>query len=423
MPCWPNSRGISALSRTAVLKAAVYSHERPETQGLRGKYFNSATALRNTTAMIFRIVLCLAALLAPCLAAAEPSLLPISPDRPMLGAAAAKGAVIWSHGATPRPEATPHPFYLETLAAEGWDVFRLNREPADSPKGAQAAAEQADKLRAEGYRSIVLAGQSFGGWLSLAATERAKIDAVIATAPAAHGSDPANDNWQLNATNFYRLLERMNRTRVMLFFFADDPFDPGGRAARATEILKRREMDSLIVNQPDTLRGHTVASSAGFARAYAGCIAAFLAAPRISSEFRCAQSGVRAANLGIPLPKNLTLASATPDMPQQIAQFAGFWFGHYSDGREIVLAPRRLGSDGVEAVYAFGRLNTMDKSAGASIRQGAVNDNALVFGESGRPSLTFQPRADGRLNAIWESPDRSVTLKGVLRRVQIQSIQ
>jgi len=210
---------------------------------------------------------------------------------------------------------------------------------------------------------------------------------------------------------------------VMLFFFADDPFDPGGRAERATEILKRREMDSLVVNRPETLRGHTVASSAGFARAYAGCIAAFVAVPKVSPDFRCAQSGVRAANLGIPLPKNLALASATPDMPGEIAQFAGLWFGHYSDGREIVLAPRRLGVDGVEAVYAFGRLNTADKSAGASIRHGAVNDNALVFGESGRPSLTFRPGEKDRLNAIWESPDRSVTLKGVLRRIQTQQIQ
>ena len=418
MPCWPNSRGISALSRTAVLKAAGYNHGRPETQGLSSKYFNSAAALRNTMAMIFRIVLCLAALLAPCLAAAEPSLVPILPERPMLGGASAKGAVIWSHGATPRPEATPHPFYLEMLAQQGWDVFRLNRQPSDSPKSAQAAAEQADKLRAEGYRSIVLAGQSFGGWLSLAAAARTKIDAVIATAPAAYGRDAANDNWQLNATNFYRLLERMNRTRVMLFFFADDPFDPGGRAARAAEIMKRREMTSLIVDRPATLSGHTVGSSAGFARTYAACMAAFIAAPRIGTDFRCPVPTVRLADAGIPLPKNLAVASATPDLPREVAQFAGLWFGHYSDGREFVLAPRRLAGDGVEAVYAFGRQNTADKSAGASLRHGAVNDNALVFGESGRPSLTFQPRGDGRLNAIWESPDRSVTLKGVLKRIQ-----
>jgi len=373
--------------------------------------------------MLLRIILCLAALAAPCFAAAEPTLIPISTQRPMLGPTAAKGAVIWNHGSKPRPEATPHPFYLETLAAEGWDVFRLNRAPEDSLKGPQYAAEHADKLRAEGYRAIVLAGQSFGGWLSLAATERAKIDAVIATAPAAHGSDPANEKWQLNATNFYRLLERMNRTRLMLFFFADDPFDPDGRAERATEILKRREMDALIVNKPDTLRGHTVASSAGFARSYAGCIAAFIAAERLTRDFSCAHSTVRPANLGIPLPKSLTLATATPGMPQEIAQFAGFWFGHYSDGREIVLAPRRLAGDGVEAVYAFGRRNPADKNAGNSIRHGAVNDNALVFSESGRPSLTFRPGAKDRLNAVWESPDRSVTLQGVLRRIQLQSIQ
>ena len=34
-------------------------------------------------------------------------------------------------------------------------MFRLNRPPADSPKGPQYAAEHADKLRAEGYRVVL----------------------------------------------------------------------------------------------------------------------------------------------------------------------------------------------------------------------------------------------------------------------------
>src|SRR5437660_9727161 len=53
-------------------------------------------------------------------------------------------------------------------------------------------------LKKNGYKQVVLAGQSFGAFLSLmAADSSADVDGVIATAPAAYGS------WELYASSLY----------------------------------------------------------------------------------------------------------------------------------------------------------------------------------------------------------------------------
>src|ERR1700709_2092878 len=54
---------------------------------------------------------------------------PPYPDKPMAGPAAAKGAVVWSHGRSINSEdsLSPTPSYMTVLRKAGWDVFRFNR--------------------------------------------------------------------------------------------------------------------------------------------------------------------------------------------------------------------------------------------------------------------------------------------------------
>jgi pimeloyl-ACP methyl ester carboxylesterase len=126
----------------------------------------------------------------------------------------------------------------------GWDTFRLNRRSsADTlPESAAALAGEAEALKRKGYRRVVLAGQSFGAFISLiAAGHSDAVDGVIGTAPAAYGSARSNPlGYGLNATRLYDLLGAVRRARVALFFFEGDIFDPGGRAPIADEILGAR---------------------------------------------------------------------------------------------------------------------------------------------------------------------------------------
>jgi pimeloyl-ACP methyl ester carboxylesterase len=140
-------------------------------------------------------------------------------------------------------------------------------------------AKKARELKLNGYHQVALAGQSFGGFLSLMAADASDdVDAVIVTAPAAFGDYSSFYNsWRANATRLYPLLEKVRRAHVMMFYFHGDDFDPGGRGEHSRDILATRRLDYAIVDQPPYLTGHWAASTPLFARLYSACILAFLA--------------------------------------------------------------------------------------------------------------------------------------------------
>src|SRR5258708_2637294 len=207
---------------------------------------------------------------------------PAFPAEPLAGPTTAKGAVIWSHGrsVTAEDSLSPTPRYIGVLREGGWDAFRFNRS-RDADTLADSAHElsaEIGRLKQQGYREIVLAGQSFGAFLSLmAADASADVHAVIATAPAAFGNfDDFYGSWQENATRLYPLLEGVRSARIMLFFFHGDDFDPGGRGEHARAILAARGIDNLVIDQPRALTGHWAASSAPFASRFGDCIRDFV---------------------------------------------------------------------------------------------------------------------------------------------------
>ncbi|HEX2152162.1 MAG TPA: alpha/beta hydrolase [Stellaceae bacterium] len=152
---------------------------------------------------------------------------------PALGPGKAKGVVVWSHGRsiTTEDSKSPTPAYLQALRDDGWDVLRFNRLSRGDTltDSTRRLVDHTAMLKRKGYRQVVLAGQSFGAFLSLMAADASpQVDAVVATAPAAYGSfDEFYDSWRLNATKLYPLLERVQRARVMMFYFHGDNFDPG----------------------------------------------------------------------------------------------------------------------------------------------------------------------------------------------------
>jgi pimeloyl-ACP methyl ester carboxylesterase len=250
---------------------------------------NAAGAARSKLSLSRSLVAALAAaflMVSPSPAHAEPVLQPAFSVFAPRGPMAAPGVVIFSHGRSVDHEdsESPAPLYLRTLAADGWDVLRFDRQRSEDTLSASAAAliKHVHDLRARGYARIVLAGQSFGGFLSLmSAADSTDVDAVIATAPAAYGTfGGPHDNWKKNASELYRILDRIDHSRVLLAFFLVDEYDPGGRAERAEAILTRHGIVHAVLDQPAGLFGHAAASSSSFSRSYADCLEAFIAAGR-----------------------------------------------------------------------------------------------------------------------------------------------
>ncbi len=218
---------------------------------------------------------------------------PAYPSRPLLGPAKALGAVIWSHGRSIDSEdsTAPIPPYMAVLQDGRWDTFRFNRMRASDTLAASShgLAQEVHRLKQQGYRQVVLAGQSFGGFLSLMAADASEeVDAVVATAPAAYGSfTEFYDSWRSNATKLYPLIENVRRARVMMFYFHGDDFDPGGRGDRSREILAARKLPYVVVDQPAQLTTHWAAATPQFARLFGGCILGFIDAAQVADGARC----------------------------------------------------------------------------------------------------------------------------------------
>src|SRR5437763_5883252 len=247
-------------------------------------------------------------------------------DGPAFGSTKAKGAVVWSHGRSINTEdsESPTPAYLSALREDGWDVMRFDRLSrgdtlTDSTK---RLTEYTAQLKHNGYKQVLLAGQSFGAFLSLmAADASSEVDAVIATAPAAYGSfDDFYDSWRLNATKLYPLIEGVKRARVMVFYFHGDDFDPGGRGERSRAILSERGVGYSIVDQPAYLSGHWASSTGLFLRRYGNCIRDFANNDKLTGELACEPRWGTTPSAEMKLPPELAdpkLArnAATPSAP------------------------------------------------------------------------------------------------------------
>lgn len=206
------------------------------------------------------------------------------------GPAAAEGAVVWSHGYG--GPAADHrrrnaPGIMAVLNDAGWDILRFDRDPAEDHLSATLSAlvRALPLLREAGYRRIVLAGQSRGGWQSvMAAAERPElVHAVLAFAPAAHGEAARPNNHAAAAEDFARLLAGLPEggPRLGVALFEGDPYDPdpAGRGVRVAEAATGRQAPTLAIFPQGAPRGHAGAFDWRFTRLFAPCLLTLVQAP------------------------------------------------------------------------------------------------------------------------------------------------
>lgn len=374
---------------------------------------------------IFGFVVAALVLAAP--AAAEVELVAGYADRAARGPADAKGAVIYSHGLSRTADSvTETPFVLDDLQESGWDVFRLiqRRSAGDTLDGFTAAlTETARRLHAQGYAKIVLAGQSVGGWTSLAAAraDTVPIHAVIAFAPAAFGAVGDSANGVRNAELLYPVAEAVAAERILVFLFEGDEYDPGGRGAKLQEIFVRRDVAAAVVDRPFELLGHNVALSRGFARRFGPCIRDFIETTSPAPRFAC--GGEPPPTLaGFALPEDVRIRTAPQGTEPGLAAMLGRWYGIYDNGRELLLVIDEVDPQGASAIYAFGALTRRsDDRPGFTRRRGQFDaaTGTLRFTEPQAVNdIQCRLDGDGRLALSWASRQTGVRLEVRLRRVE-----
>jgi dienelactone hydrolase len=215
------------------------------------------------------------------------------PTFPFRGPKEAAGAIIWGHGRAAlvngvredRRTAPTAPL-MRAMAFAGWDLFRADRAPDkdNNVDGLALTLEGIERLRAMGYRRIVLAGQSAGGWLSLTAMGKVEgLHAVIALAPASHGNRTVRTTRrELALREFDELLKarRDPATRVVVALFTDDDYDPDAdhRARLLRERAGEPGMPLLLIDRPRALKGHSAGTTLRMARDFGACVRDFVQA-------------------------------------------------------------------------------------------------------------------------------------------------
>lgn len=339
-------------------------------------------------------------------------------NEPVLGPGRAKGAVIWNDGSgapSRTVEITEHePAALaSSFRAAGWDVFRLDRTIDDlaAARAAELISDAARHLRRQGYAKVVLMGQSAGAWLSLLAAGSEDVHAVIANAPAFHGNGKYKS---LNATALYDVLEHLGHGRLMLSFFREDEWDPGGRAARAESILTSARVEHLVVAEPKEFAGHFAGYSGLFARRFADCALAIAgdgAAPTVDA---CEDKGWgREPSKNLVLPPELLRRLGTP-----IDRYLGRWYGYFNNGREFMFTLVAAQDDEVKAAYIVGPSVGHFWKPRPILRQGTLQQAGfLLFDDKSGPVLNIAAQADGTLQAKWMRKDGTTSTSAILHRL------
>ncbi len=359
-------------------------------------------------------------------AAAQTELVPGYADKPAHGPEAAKGAVIWNHGIELVAESpSDPPFFVDYLQDAGWDVFSLKRRWAGDNYADSTAAlvETVKRLRGEGYKRVVLAGQSFGAWISLAAaTESAiSVDAVIAAAPARFGRQGTSDNWTLNADRLYLLARDVKPTRVMTFLFDKDSYDPGGRGPILAAILKTRNVPSYVLDRPPGFEGHVAAATFAFAHTFGPCIVAFVEIKEVPADFSCKDYPSGPPEIGFALPANLRINPPPANVVPAFAPYSGKWFGLAPSGQGVMLIVHEMGVDRALAVYAWTAVSRRPNDrAGSSRRRGefVAETRSLRFTEPRLLKIEATLRPDGKMDMVLAQPSgEGPSLTLVLRKL------
>lgn len=194
----------------------------------------------------------------------------------------ARGALVWLAGSydTDTESAPPEPRWVARLASRGYDIWRFDRTPGHDPliPGGEALVRGLEELREAGYRHIIVAGHSRGGFIALAALAHPElVDAVAAISPAAHGTRPERSR-QAMADFTDRLDSARGPMRFVFVQLRDDPFalDPDERAAMARKAAERAGLQLLLIDRPPAPPGHLGGFDPAFDENFGECLARFL---------------------------------------------------------------------------------------------------------------------------------------------------
>ncbi len=197
------------------------------------------------------------------------------------GPQAAAGLIVWSHGYKGGRDSTDSApqGWVGRFTQAGYDLYRFDREwIRDWPGDATQLADAVRQAKAMGYRRVILAGQSAGAWVSLAATMRgAPVDGVISVAAAHHGEVKDMRDVSVARSEWQQVVKGIKPgPRLVVVNFVGDSYDVGGRMDDARAAFAASGAQGLVISDPEGFKGHGAGRDNAFARKFGPCLQAFI---------------------------------------------------------------------------------------------------------------------------------------------------
>ena len=342
-------------------------------------------------------------------------------DLDMLGPDRAVGIVIWNHGisGTGPQYQVPPALMMRLLQVKGWDVIKINRnnlgETSVEASLRRAVGRTLDEVKAQrkrGYRRVVLAGQSFGGYISLEAAEAEKdLFGVVAMAPGVVLR--GGGSFGLDGAVTDRLLQGIRAERLAVVFpAADSMFGSVERGRSAVKILRPRIGPWLLLDETSGISGHAGATGGRFSLRYGTCLVEFLSPDEVpGGRFSCPESKPWEATrelLGWPSSVKPVSESS---IPSAIAALNGTWYGLLG---ESVVAFALVGGSEVDPGVLY-RAATPRVSGG--MFSPTVSGPEVHVRLPSKAEIIVTPGPGEAATLTWISADRTRTEKTTLKRV------
>jgi pimeloyl-ACP methyl ester carboxylesterase len=335
-------------------------------------------------------------------------------DLPVRGPAQATGMVLWSHGVSGDNEQyrNPPPPIVRRLATTGWDVIKINRNnlhergwTSSGVRHRDDAIERVNAAKARGYKKVILAGQSYGGAISLEANAKAQgIDGVLALSPG-HGSDASS-----GATGYgdrYRNLNRylldalsgQKAGRVVVLIAPNDRLHPdrslsSGFGAQMRAALAASGRPFAVFDETGPIHGHGAGTTNQFSAWFGTCLVKFLdpAQQAVAGETICKAPEPLARFI---LPADLRRPAAGTQGP---ARWLGSWEGTFGDNRrDLTIVVEAVTGETATVVYGVGAGPAKDLSIGFDrYTKARLAGNSIVIERGGNRTITLVLSADGK---------------------------
>ena len=337
---------------------------------------------------------------------------PAFADLPYKGPDGAKGVLFWSHGLNGHNaqwHIAPPPI-VRDFARAGWDVVKVQRNNlhengwnASGPRHVADLLERVAVARRNGYRHVILAGQSYGGAISLETAGRDPgIFAVIAFAPG-HGSDACGGHVSTREISanlpvyLIGAIERQRAARVVLSLAdGDDCMGNQHPTSQIEAALAEARRPYIHLNDQLPIRGHGAAETRQFSAWYRDCLVGFLNPDKqpVAGRTVCPVP----SNTRFLLPPEPATSSGAV-RPSSSADFIGRWSGALQSpdtmqdwGREVCVAVDEIAADGLVGTiyYGAGPARLLSMSA-LKLQAGPDGDGFTQQGQD-RFAISLTPR-------------------------------